>query len=65
MTKTASLGLWVPVHDEEWDGDVPRPHAQKEETECGQILFKNSTLPWQTGDYEVRYHSYARRVYLY
>lgn len=57
MTQTSSLGLWVPVHDEEWDGDVPRPHKdphEGEETECGEIMFKNSTLPWQVGDYEVR-----------
>lgn len=57
MTKTSTLGLWVPVHDEEWDGNVPRPSMDRddgEETECGEIAFKNSTLPWQTGDYEVR-----------
>jgi phosphatidylethanolamine N-methyltransferase len=56
MTKTSSLGLWVPVHDEEWDGDVPRPLTDRhndEETECGEIAFKNSTLPWQVGEYEV------------
>ncbi|CAG8670879.1 1304_t:CDS:2, partial [Acaulospora colombiana] len=36
MTKTSSLGLWVPVHDEEWDGDVPRPLTDRtdEEAEC-------------------------------
>ncbi|KAG8837501.1 phosphatidylethanolamine N-methyltransferase [Serendipita sp. 400] len=59
ITKTSTLGLWVPVHDEEWDGDVPRPltdHSEGEEAECGEIVFKNSTLPWQTGDYELRYH---------
>ncbi|PVF99622.1 hypothetical protein CPB86DRAFT_783511 [Serendipita vermifera] len=59
MTKTSSLGLWVPVHDEEWDGDVPRPLTDRnndEETECGEIVFKNSTLPWQVGEYELRYH---------
>jgi phosphatidylethanolamine N-methyltransferase len=57
MTKTSTRGLWVPVHDEEWDGDVPRPSTDRDEgekTECGEIAFKNSTLPWRTGDYEVR-----------
>lgn len=56
MTKTSTLGLWVPVHDEEWDGDVPRPLTDRNEgevTECGEITFKNSTLPWQSGEYEV------------
>ncbi|KAG8814574.1 phosphatidylethanolamine N-methyltransferase [Serendipita sp. 399] len=59
ITKTSSLGLWVPVHDEEWDGDVPKPLTDRdagEETECGELTFKNSTLPWQIGDYELRYH---------
>ncbi|CAG7852914.1 Phosphatidylethanolamine N-methyltransferase Short=PEAMT [Serendipita indica DSM 11827] len=59
MTKTSSLGLWVPVHDEEWEGDVPRPltdRSEGEDTECGELVFKNSTLPWQTGEYELRYH---------
>jgi len=35
---------------------MPRPltdRSEGEETECGEIVFKNSTLPWQTGDYEV------------
>ena len=24
VTRTSSLGMWVPVHDDEWDGDIPR-----------------------------------------
>ena len=23
VTRTSSLGMWIPVHDEEWDGDFP------------------------------------------
>ncbi|KAJ6578767.1 phosphatidylethanolamine N-methyltransferase [Mycena vulgaris] len=63
VTRTSSMGLWVPVHDEEWDGDVPlglaRPSAggsQNSETESGMVTFKGNTLPWLAGRYEVRYH---------
>ncbi|KAJ7658493.1 phospholipid methyltransferase-domain-containing protein [Mycena rosella] len=63
VTRTSAMGLWVPVHDEEWDGDVPlgltRPSAggsQDAETEHGVVTFKGNTLPWLAGRYEVRYH---------
>ncbi|KAJ7153467.1 phosphatidylethanolamine N-methyltransferase [Mycena crocata] len=63
VTRTSSMGLWVPVHDEEWDGDVPlglsRPSAggsRNSETESGMVTFRGNTLPWLTGRYEVRYH---------
>ncbi|TFK48223.1 hypothetical protein OE88DRAFT_1664673 [Heliocybe sulcata] len=59
VTKTSSLGKWVPVHDDEWDGDVPL-HLNKPvipgEDENGEVVFKGSALPWQTGLYEIRYH---------
>lgn len=58
VTKTSSLGMWVPVHDEEWDGDIPlslnRPDRPDKESETGEVVFHSSTLPWQTGRYEVR-----------
>lgn len=60
VTKTSSLGMWVPVHDDEWDGDVPlhldKPVIPGEEPEKGEVQFKGSTLPWQNGRYEIRYH---------
>ncbi|KAJ6463566.1 phosphatidylethanolamine N-methyltransferase [Mycena sanguinolenta] len=63
VTRTSSMGLWVPVHDEEWDGDVPLgvPRAlagssQVSEADSGVITFKGNTLPWLAGRYEVRYH---------
>jgi phosphatidylethanolamine N-methyltransferase len=59
VTKTSSLGLWLPVHDEEWDGDVPRPRTDRPEeelTECGEVIFNSATLPWKTGEFELRYH---------
>ena len=57
MTRTSSLGLWVPVHDYEWDGDIPlgleRPEMPRRETSAGEVMFKGDTLPWVTGQYEV------------
>lgn len=58
VTKTSSLGMWVPVHDEEWDGDIPlslnRPNRPDNDSEDGEVVFQRGTLPWQTGRYEVR-----------
>ncbi|PCH43169.1 phosphatidylethanolamine N-methyltransferase [Wolfiporia cocos MD-104 SS10] len=60
ITKTSSLGMWVPVHDDEWDGDIPlsstRPNRPDNDSEDGEVVFQRSTLPWQTGRYEIRYH---------
>ncbi|KAJ7630115.1 hypothetical protein DFH06DRAFT_1272697 [Mycena polygramma] len=49
VTRTSSMGLWVPVHDEEWDGD-------SSDADNGVVTFKGNTLPWLAGRYEVRYH---------
>ncbi|TFY80389.1 hypothetical protein EWM64_g3623 [Hericium alpestre] len=59
VTKTSSLGMWIPVHDDEWDGDVPIGSGrveQGQDPEKGDGLFKGDTLPWQVGKYEIRYH---------
>lgn len=67
MTKTSSVGLWVPVHDEEWNGDLPLPLQDQDQdndekrellrdTDCGELVFKKQTLTWTVGDYELRYH---------
>ena len=32
MTKIYSPGRWVPIHDEEWDGDLPLPHTDAKQT---------------------------------
>ncbi|KAF8064345.1 phosphatidylethanolamine N-methyltransferase [Lyophyllum atratum] len=58
VTKTSSLGMWVPVHDEQWEGDVflgLEPLAAPKDR-SGTVTFKGDTLPWLTGQYEVRYH---------
>lgn len=51
-----SLGRWVPVHDEEWDGDIPvsRTVTPESDDDCGEVVFKASTVPWEVGTYEVR-----------
>ncbi|KAG8215187.1 phospholipid methyltransferase-domain-containing protein [Butyriboletus roseoflavus] len=60
ITKISSFGLWVPVHNEEWDGDVPvhntNVSSRSPEAQAGTVVFKCSTLPWIIGRYEVRYH---------
>ncbi|KAI0092346.1 phosphatidylethanolamine N-methyltransferase [Irpex rosettiformis] len=62
VTKVSSLGMWVPVHDEEWDGEIPRglskPSKSIKDVDCerGEVTFEGRTLPWRTGRYEVRYH---------
>ncbi|KDQ55966.1 hypothetical protein JAAARDRAFT_36757 [Jaapia argillacea MUCL 33604] len=60
VTKTSSLGMWVPVHDEEWDGDIPlhlnKPVSRGHRSEEGEVVFKAGALPWKTGRYEIRYH---------
>lgn len=68
VTRTSSLGMWVPVHVEEWDGDIPIGENSQTSTlagtggsdasdeECGVAVFKGDTLPWTVGRYEMRYH---------
>lgn len=50
--------MWVPVYDEEWDGDVPlglkRPITPLRELEHGVVALKGDALPWSVGRYEVR-----------
>ncbi len=52
--------MWVPVHNEEWDGDVfrglsnPSKPVTGDDCERGEVVFQGKTLPWRTGRYEVR-----------
>jgi phosphatidylethanolamine N-methyltransferase len=49
--------MWLPVHDEEWDGDIPLgldgPPSPQRDSESGVVSFKGNTLPWLVGKYEV------------
>jgi phosphatidylethanolamine N-methyltransferase len=68
VTRTSSLGMWVPVHGEEWDGNVPigedthigtpedREGSGTNDEESGTVVFKGDKLPWTVGHYEIRYH---------
>jgi len=60
VTKTSSMGMWLPVYDEEWDGDVPRDltrvSSSHRDADVGTVTFKAGSLPWLVGRYEVRYH---------
>ncbi|KAF6750342.1 phosphatidylethanolamine N-methyltransferase [Ephemerocybe angulata] len=58
VTKTSSLGMWLPVHGEEWDGHVPvgLERARHHDSQYGTVTFKGNTLPWLVGRYEIRYH---------
>ncbi|KAK2460451.1 hypothetical protein APHAL10511_007616 [Amanita phalloides] len=60
ITRVSSLGMWLPVHDREWDGDIPlglsRPTGLPEDPDSGVLTFRGDMLPWMTGKYEVRYH---------
>ncbi|QRW02367.1 methylene-fatty-acyl-phospholipid synthase [Ceratobasidium sp. AG-Ba] len=56
VTKVNSNGKWVPVHDDEWDGDVPLSLEHRNQTDHGEVVFQKDQLPWQTGKYEFRYH---------
>ena len=64
MTKISSLGRWVPIHDEEWEGDLPLPHTDAkqvlaEDTDCGEVVFEKDILPWRAGEYEVLMYLYV------
>ncbi|KAH9068057.1 phosphatidylethanolamine N-methyltransferase [Lactarius deliciosus] len=66
VTRTSSLGMWMPVHDEEWDGDFPISEDSHEgcptgsdgpdDEASGTVVFQGDGLPWTVGRYEVRYH---------
>jgi phosphatidylethanolamine N-methyltransferase len=48
--------MWLPIHDEEWDGDIPLGMARSSQidAENGTVVFKANTLPWLIGKFEVR-----------
>jgi len=57
VTKVASMGIWVPVHGDVWDGDIPvEVGTSTTDSQSGEVIFRGSALPWKTGTYEIRYH---------
>lgn len=48
------MGMWVPVHGDEWDGDIPLEIGTPTmDSQSGGVVFKGSALPWKAGTYEV------------
>jgi len=57
VTKVASMGMWVPVHRDEWDNETPvEIGTPATGSQPGEVAFGGGALPWKTGIYEVRYH---------
>ncbi|KAG8939984.1 phosphatidylethanolamine N-methyltransferase, partial [Tulasnella sp. 419] len=58
VTDVNSLERWIPIHDEDWLGDIPLSGSPKQRrfNNDGEVVFKGDRLPWQTGLYEIRYH---------
>jgi len=55
VTKVSSMGMWVPVYRDEWDGDTPLEiEMPTTDSQSGEVVFRDSSLPWKTGTYEVR-----------
>lgn len=55
VTKVASIGMWVPVHRDEWDNETPLEiGAPTIDSQSGEVAFSGDALPWKTGLYEVR-----------
>lgn len=55
MTKVASMGMWVPVHRDEWDNETAlESETLATDSESGEVVFRGGALPWKTGIYEVR-----------
>ena len=56
ITKISSVGKWVPLYDEEWDGNTPVENSDKGTSDAGTVMFDKEKLPWQPGMYELRLH---------
>lgn len=56
ITKISSVGKWVPLYDEEWDGNTPVETPVRGTSDAGTVIFDKEKLPWQPGMYELRLH---------
>ena len=56
--------MWLPIYDDEWDGDVPLNGSDSMTIEDeGIVTFKGDFLPWNVGRYEVSVHTPFRHIY--
>ncbi|KIR51912.1 phosphatidylethanolamine N-methyltransferase [Cryptococcus gattii Ru294] len=57
VTRVSSVGKWMPIYEEEWNGNDPVDPAERERKgDSGEVVFRGDQLPWQPGEYELRYH---------
>ncbi|WWC91952.1 uncharacterized protein L201_006904 [Kwoniella dendrophila CBS 6074] len=61
VTRISSIGKWMPIYEEEWDGDtylnpLGLHQKSKDDADAGEVLFRGDQLPWSPGSYEIRYH---------
>nr|KIR88564.1 phosphatidylethanolamine N-methyltransferase [Cryptococcus tetragattii IND107] len=57
VTRVSSVGKWMPIYEEEWNGNDPVDPAEREKKgDSGEVVFRGDQLPWQPGEYELRYH---------
>lgn len=63
VTRISSAGKWVPLHADQYDGEVPiadeddAPAAPASASvAAGTVTLRGSALPWNAGSYELRYH---------
>lgn len=53
------MGKWMPIHEDEYDGEKPvdRPRSEQVTTrDAGEVEFRGDQLPWAPGEYELRFH---------
>ena len=49
------MGMWMPVHSEEWDDYLPvEIETPTMDSQSGGVVFRGGALPWKIGTYEVR-----------
>jgi len=56
VTRISSLSKWMPIYEEEWDGDTPVNSGGQMQCDAGELVFRGNQLPWAPGRYELRYH---------
>lgn len=53
------MGKWVPIHSDEYDGELPVETGRENDLRNGDggiVVFNGDSLPWAAGKYELRYH---------
>ena len=58
VTRISSVGKWMPIYEDEWDGDMYLPPSpdDAQQQDAGEVVFRGKQLPWAPGQYELRYH---------